>query len=452
MKNGKIFTYLIAAAVLLSSCGKDDKPDVINNTPEELSGNISANKTLTADKEWFLKGTVYVTSGATLTIEPGTVIKGYVPKTADEVRLKGTLVIERGAKIMANGTANSPIVFTSGLAAGQRRPGDWGGIVLLGKATNNQGANVRIEGGIGRDYGGTDDADNSGVMKYVRIEFAGISSEPGSEINALTLGSVGSGTTIEYIQTIYANDDAYEFFGGTVNAKYLVAYATADDDFDFDFGYRGKIQYAVSLRNPRFVDSADPGNGIECDNDKNGTNATPTTRPVLSNFTFVGPNNAEGTAANHNFANRWRKAAHFVLNNSILLGYQKAGLSLESDGTNNSYVAGTSEFKNNLVFAVAEPFKTDKPAIISVAAMLTKAIADGNVVLPAAADVKLTSAFNLTAPNFLPATGSPALLGTFANMNNAFFTSTTYRGAFGTTNWLQGWSSFNFTATAEGTY
>lgn len=451
MKHSKIFTLFIAGIIGFSSCKNDDPTPPVVNAPEELSGNIGSNKTLTADREWFLKGSVYVTEGVTLTIEPGTVIKGYVPKTTAEVNLKGALVIERGARINASGSVEKPIVFTSGMPAGQRKPGDWGGVVLLGRATTNQGTNVTIEGGIGRQYGGTNDDDNSGTMRYVRIEFAGVSAEPGSEINSLTLGGVGRGTTLEYIQSVYGNDDAFEFFGGTVNAKYLVAYGTADDDFDFDFGYRGTIQYAVSLRNPKFVDSADPGNGIECDNDKNGTTATPTTRPVLSNFTFVGPNNATGTAANHNFANRFRKATNFVLNNSILLGYQKAGLSLESDGTVNSYVAGTSEFKNNLVFAIAEPFKTDRPAIFTVAQMEAKAIADGGVTLATANAAMLTAPFNLTAPNFLPQTGSPALAGTFANSNNAFV-ATNHRGAFGTSNWLQGWANFNFTANAEGAY
>lgn len=441
----------MAGIMAFSSCSKDDDDPKTTNDENVLSGNISSNMTLTSDKEWFLKGTVYVTEGATLTIQPGTVIKGYVPQTASEVNLKGTLVIERGAKINANGSADKPIVFTSGLPVGDRRPGDWGGVVLLGRATTNQGQNVTIEGGIGRQYGGTNDSDNSGVMKYVRIEFAGISSEPGSEINSLTLGGVGNGTILEYIQAVYSNDDAFEFFGGTVNAKYLVAYATADDDFDFDFGYRGTIQYAVSLRNPRFVDSGDPGNGIECDNNKDGSAATPTTRPVLSNFTFVGPNNGAGVAANHNFNARFRKATNFVLNNSIMLGYQKAGLSLESAGTVNSYVGGTSEFKNNLVYAVAELFKSDQANILTAAQMEAKALMEGNLKFSTAGEVNLTDPFNLTSPNFLPKTGSAALSGTFANSNNAFV-ATDYRGAFGSSNWLQGWTNFNFTATTGGTY
>jgi hypothetical protein len=211
------------------------------------------------------------------------------------------------------GTAAKPIVFTSGKAVGQRNPGDWGGIIILGKAKTNRSTEPTIEGGVGKNFGGTVDNDNSGTLKYVRIEFAGIASQPNSEINGLTLGGVGSGTTIEYVQVAYGNDDAFEIFGGTVNAKYLVAYATADDDFDFDFGYSGRIQFGVALRDPSVVDPGDAGNGIECDNDGTGTNATPATRPVLSNFTFVGPNVDNTASKNHNYANRFRRATNFVL-------------------------------------------------------------------------------------------------------------------------------------------
>src|SRR5690606_30859593 len=223
------------------------------------------------------------------------------------------------------GTPSDPIVFTSGRAPGSRNPGDWGGIILLGNAPTNHATTPTIEGGVNAQYGGSIPTDNSGVLKYVRIEFAGIAAEPGSEINGLTLGGVGAGTIIENVQVSFGNDDAFEFFGGTVNAKNLISFATADDDFDFDFGYTGKIQFGVSLRKPDFVDAGDAGNGIECDNDGSGTTATPITRPQLSNFTFVGPNDASGTASNHNYANRWRRRAQFVLRNSILMGFQKGG-------------------------------------------------------------------------------------------------------------------------------
>ena len=288
-----------------------------------LQGTITSNQILTSDKVWTLKGYVKVDSNVTLTIQPGTIIKS-------DVSDKGALIITRGGKIMAEGTANAPIVFTSGKAEGDRRPGDWGGIVILGSAPTNRSTPPTIEGGISEVYGGTNANDNSGVMRYCIIEFAGIAAAPGSEINGLTLGGVGKGTTLEYIMVAYGNDDAFEFFGGNVNAKHLIAFATADDDFDFDFGYTGKIQYAIAFRDPSFVDAGDAGNGIECDNDGSGSTATPFTRPVLSNFTFAGAvANASNTpAANHNLSNRWRRSARFVIANSIVGGYPKGGFSL----------------------------------------------------------------------------------------------------------------------------
>lgn len=449
MKHLKSLTYLTLTLMVLSACSKSDdptpEPPPPSPTDTVLQYTLTANKTLTADKKWILKGYVYVKDGVTLTIEPGTTI-------VSDVVEKGALCIERGGKIMAEGTADKPIVFTSGKPAGERAPGDWGGVVLLGKARTNRSSTPVIEGGLDRPYGGTDDADNSGVMKYVRIEYAGIAAFANSEINALTLGAVGSGTTLEYIQTAYANDDGYEFFGGKVNAKHLIAAYTADDDYDFDFGYTGKIQYAIAVRDPLFVDQGDAGNGIECDNDGTGTSALPYTRPVLSNFTFVGPNNAPGTAANHNFANRFRRASRFAVANSILMGYMDAGLSQESDSTGWAFANGLSVFSNNLVHAIANPYfipsasgtPTIKPEILSIAGMQTIAEASGSVVYPNAADIKLKAPFNLTAPDFTPDAGSPALTGAAytGDFADAFFTSGAYKGAVGSTNWLTGWTRF----------
>lgn len=431
---------ILAAALLISSCSKNDEPIIDPPTDPNatvLTGTLTENKTLTADKEWVLKGYVYVPNNITLTIEPGTVIKS-------DVQEKGALCIERGGKIQAVGTASKPIVFTSGKPAGERQPGDWGGVVILGNAPTNRTSTPVIEGGLDRPYGGTNAADNSGTLKYVRIEYAGIAAFPGSEINGLTLGGVGSGTTLENIQVIYPNDDAYEFFGGTVNAKNLVAFGTADDDFDFDFGYTGKIQFAVCLRDPLFVDNGDAGNGIEADNDGSGTTATPYTRPVLSNFTFIGPNNANGTLANHNYGNRWRRAVRFVLRNSILMRWQKGGFSIESDGTANAYLDGTSEFKNNLVHAVADAYRVSglTSAALTAAQMKAKAEGEGCKTYTSAADIKLTAPFSLTSPNLLPATGSDALTGAnFTGLDN-FFTPTSFIGAFGTTNWMANWTRF----------
>ena len=338
----KLLTILLALG--LFSCEKNlgGEEEPINvPTTTTLTGNINTTTTLTSDKVWTLKGYVYVTDGAKLIIQPGTTI-------VSDVAEKGALCIERGSQIIAEGTQSKPIVFTSGRPEGQRTPGDWGGIVILGRAKTNRSSEPTIEGGIGRPYGGTNDSDNSGVMKYVRIEYAGIAALPNSEINALTLGGVGNGTILENIQTIYANDDAFEFFGGTVNGKNLYAFATADDDFDFDFGYTGMITNGVAKRDPQFVDSGDAGNGVECDNDGTGSAAQPYTHPKLFNMILVGPN-VSTALANHNLGLRFRRSTQFTMKNSIVWGWMKGGLSLESNETAQFVKDGVSVFENNSV-------------------------------------------------------------------------------------------------------
>jgi hypothetical protein len=338
----KLLTILLALG--LFSCEKNlggDEGPINVPTTTTLTGNINTTTTLTSDKVWTLKGYVYVTDGAKLIIQPGTTI-------VSDVAEKGALCIERGSQIIAEGTQSKPIVFTSGRPEGQRSPGDWGGIVILGRAKTNRSSEPTIEGGIGRPYGGTNDSDNSGVMRYVRIEYAGIAAMPNSEINALTLGGVGNGTILENIQTIYANDDAFEFFGGTVNGKNLYAFATADDDFDFDFGYTGMITNGVAKRDPQFVDSGDAGNGVECDNDGTGSGAQPVTHPKLFNMILVGPNTSSALA-NHNLGLRFRRATQFTMKNSIVWGWMKGGLSLESNETAQFVKDGASIFENNSV-------------------------------------------------------------------------------------------------------
>jgi len=367
---------VLFASLTIFGCSKDLGGEItpINvPTSTTLSGTINTTTTLTADKEWVLKGYVYVSDGAKLIIQPGTVIKS-------DIAEKGALCIERGAQIIAEGTELKPIVFTSGRAVGEKVPGDWGGIVILGRATTNRTAEPTIEGGVGRPYGGTNDLDNSGILKYVRIEYAGIAAMPNSEINALTLGGVGSGTIIENVQTIYANDDAFEFFGGTVSPKNLYAYATADDDFDFDFGYRGTIENGVAKRDPQFVDNGDAGNGIECDNDGTGSTAQPFTHPKLNGMILIGPFDATALA-NHNLGIRWRRATQFTITNSKILGYQKGGFSMESNETALSYKDGVSKFQNNEVQSYDQTlnFISKATTIITSADVKTKALSEGNV-------------------------------------------------------------------------
>jgi hypothetical protein len=365
---------VLFASLTIFGCSKDLGGDVAPvNVPTSttLSGNITSTTTLTSDKEWVLKGYVYVTDGAKLIIQPGTTIKS-------DISEKGALCIERGAQIVAEGTAAKPIIFTSGRPVGERTPGDWGGIVILGRAKTNRTSEPTIEGGIGRAFGGTNDLDNSGILKYVRIEYAGIAAMPNSEINALTLGGVGSGTTIENVQTIYANDDAFEFFGGTVNAKNLYAYGTADDDFDFDFGYRGKVSNSVSKRDPQFVDNGDAGNGVECDNDGTGSTAEPFTHPILDNMILVGPNDV-ASLPNHNLAMRWRRATQFEVYNSTIIGYMKGGFSMESNETAQFYKDGVSKFQNNKIGSYnLLNFISKATTIITSDAVKTKALSEGN--------------------------------------------------------------------------
>ena len=451
----RVFLGILAIALFsTSSCIKVNFEENITNNgsggtntsdpqdPAQNGGVIRGiiNKSYYLPKgKYTLRGYVYVTDGNTLTIAPGSVI-------VSDITEKGALIIERGAKLIADGRADNPIVFTSGKAIGQRTPGDWGGIILLGKAPTNRPLDPApvVEGGVGRKYGGTDPNDESGILRYVRIEFAGIAAEPGSEINGLTLGGVGSGTIIENVQVSFGNDDAFEFFGGTVSCKNLIAFATADDDFDFDFGYNGKIQYAIACRKPDFVDGGDAGNGIECDNDGSGSAATPVTRPQLSNFTLVGPNNAAGTAANHNFGNRWRRSTQFQFRNSIMIGWQKAGFSMESDNTIRAYFTdGLSEFRNNLVHAVTSPYRSGNVALATDAQVKTKAESEGCITYASGDDVQLSSPYYSTTPNFLPKTGSPALTGASFTGMNSFFTSTTFRGAMGTVNWTDKWTNWD---------
>jgi hypothetical protein len=212
-----------------------------------LSGKITTSRTLKANNTYKLRGLVYVTNGATLTIEPGTKIVGEADKN-------GGLIITRGSKIMAEGTAANPIIFTSEKASPKR--GDWAGVVILGNAPTNSSYNGtqgvgEIEGGINNAeglglYGGTNAADNSGILKYVRIEYAGYAFLPDKEINGLTFGGVGNGTTVDYVEVAYANDDSFEWFGGTVNCSHIIAYKGLDDDFDTDNGFAGKFNLVLA--------------------------------------------------------------------------------------------------------------------------------------------------------------------------------------------------------------
>lgn len=444
-------------AILFASCKKsDDLPDPgTGNNPGDttsLSGDIrgiiSTDQHWTKDKVYRLRGYVYVTNGATLTIDPGT-------KIVSNKDSAGVLIIYRTAKIMAEGTAAEPIVFTSNEAA--PTPGDLGGVVLVGQARGNGNHSV-IEAGSDPQFsvfGGTNDADNSGVLKYVRIEYAGRAVNPGDEVNGLSLYGVGSATTIDYVQVVRGLDDAFEFFGGTVNCKHLIAYNTGDDDFDFDDGYSGKIQYAISVKDPNFTDtkgtSGDISNNFEVDNvnPSNGflLNRAPITYPVMSNFTVVGPNNAANTKPDYGYSMRWRRGSKFILANSIVMGGQKAGLDIEQDSTASYYAQGVSRFYNSFLHSVASPFRVSATGTYLDSATLSNlTLTNYQSQLFAGADeIKLTDPFNNAAPDLKPQAASPALTKTTkfdaGTLNDAFFDKVTFIGAMDSANdWTAQWA------------
>jgi len=451
---------MMGLMMLVAACSKDDGPNDGNGNNdsgyEEVSGDITSSMTWTADKIYLLKGTVYVTNNATLTIEPGTIIKG-------EKSSKGTLIISRGSKIMAEGTTEKPIVFTSQQAAGARREGDWGGLILLGKAPANQGDNLLIEGvedaGDKSKYGGNDPNDNSGVLKYVRVEFAGIALAPDNEINGVTFGGVGSGTTVDYVQVYRSGDDSFEWFGGTVNAKHLLATYTWDDDFDTDFGYSGKIQFALAQRVNQVADVS-RSNGFESDNNATGTNQTPQTSAVFSNVTILGPigTGISGLNASFQHAVQIRRNSSISAFNSIFTGFPEgvyidASTVETSDATTKNFLEGRLVFKNNLIYdcnSIGNEVKgTNKAAIEGKLRADNVFDSEGKATDLFADPYKFSSYFTKAlsgTPNYVVKAGSAAASGaqfTDDKLNDPFFETVDYKGAFGTENWAEGWAHFS---------
>lgn len=410
------------------------------NAQVVVSGNITTNTTWTKNNVYLLQGFIYVKNGATLTIEAGTTIKG--DKTT-----KGTLIVTRGAKVIADGNAAEPIVFTSNEA--NPTYGDWGGIILLGNSTNNgtfmgQAGVLEIEGGVNNAegdglHGGTDPADNSGVLRYVRIEYCGIAFQPGSEINGLTMGSVGSGTTIEYVQVSYCGDDSFEWFGGTVNCKYLIAYRGLDDDFDADFGYSGKVQFGLAVRDPQIADQSN-SNGFEVDNDAQGSANAPKTKPTFSNITILGPTGTVNSL--------YRRASHLRRNsepgiyNSVFLGSYPVGLFVDGDSCAVNAQTGKLVVKNSFYHGMATPLSSNVAAFDIAAWATANQISSGTN----SADAQLEDPFNLVLPNPRPKASSPVLgFAKFEDPRVAdfFFTRVSYAGAFGPSgDWTCPWAKW----------
>ena len=353
-------TYLIGASWLVASACSDSSLKTDPNTPPgstpgngttttkssiDLSGDITANQTLSSKNDYLLRGIVFVKSGSTLTIEKGTTIKG-------EAGSKGTLVVQPGARLVAEGTADEPIVFTSQASGTDRRAGDWGGIILLGIApanivdANGNPTKGHIEGiTTGGEFGGSNADDDSGVLKYVRIEYAGVQLSPDNEINGLTLGGVGRGTKLSYIQVRMALDDCFEFFGGTVNADHLACQWNQDDGFDWDNGYSGKLQYLVLQQDPEFADDT---NGFEGDNDAKGSTAAPQSNPTIYNATLCGKNR---DVAKQQYGMLLRRNTRAHIYNTIAVGFE-AGLDIRDSLTADSAKNGGLVIQNSIFFGM----------------------------------------------------------------------------------------------------
>lgn len=444
-----------------------DKPII------EVATDITVNTNWTAGNVYLIRGFVYVRSGAVLTIAPGTVIKGGGAATDPSGGGRGaSLIIQPGARIEAKGTAQQPIVFTSNAAAGQRKYGDWGGLVLVGKAPTNRPSATPLEGGVEGMYGSLNEStDNSGTLQYVRIEFPGIalSNAPNSEVNGLTLYSVGSGTTLDHIQVSYSGDDSYEWFGGTANAKYLVAYRGFDDDFDTDHGFIGKVQFAVSLRDPNAADQSG-SNCFESDN-FGGTgentaalgplapnNGLPYTQPIFANvsaFAFqTAPNttNTTGGTGPYQSAMHLRRNTAISIYNSVFSGYPE-GLRLDgtATGTLANVTAGRLDLQGITVANTLIPVRGAGAITNDQALAFFNDPAKKNTIVVSTDVAALLNAqsFSLTTtPSFLPPTGSSLLVAgnatTGGKLTGDFFTPAPYRGAFnGTENWTAGWCNFD---------
>ena len=411
--------------------------------------------TWTADNEYILEGLIFVNPGQTLTIEPGTVVRG----TPGQGRRSSALVVARGGEIQANGTAEAPIIFTALsddlsnpndlIADGQPVVGEWGGVIILGSArTNAVAGEVAIEGidtseprGL---YGGTNDGDNSGSMRYVSIRHGGTLIGEGNEINGLTLGAVGSGTTLEYIEVFANLDDGVEWFGGTAQIKYLAAAFCGDDIFDYDVGFRGKTQYVFGIMGSESGDNGGEHDGGVGDlGGDAGEASQPFAKPVFWNATYVGSGNG---AANDSRIFNIRDNAGGFYHRSLFAEFTR-GVEIEDrddteDGDSRARLeAGDLVFDSN-VFANIGPDGTLADSLVNDFAL--EFITDEDRNNRFVSTTPLQSIGRSTSGGLSPLPSGSVLTSNLGPApEDAFFDNTSFIGAFGDTNWLLGWTALD---------
>ena len=446
-----------------------------------INQDISANRTLYPDTAYTISGFVHVANGATLTILPGTIIKG------DYNVLGSSLMIMRGAKINAVGTAAAPIVFTSSRPAGQRQPGDWGGLIIVGNAPDNRSGVVNIEGSgtdgaavvSGKNYpvqysGGTVATDNSGTLAYVRVEFSGYAPLQDQEFNSFTFAAVGSGSRASYLESLAGLDDSFEFFGGGFDLDHLVAFETADDVLDMSEGFNGRIQFVVAQATSQLVPRTGAGfysvdlegiendgcNGTGCDL---GFNSTPLTTPLVANFTLIGCGQASCVGSGGGYGMMLRRGTGGYYVNGVVARWPSGAVSLRDAATyaragSTTTPAATADLQVRNVYAADVPrffqANTATPATqfdldLTANALTLSATAAASLFtsIPAvgAAPTSINDFdFSPAANSPLATAGLATLTGAIAAKAGTFVTGTSYVGgaAPGGPKWWQGWTSY----------
>ena len=458
---GRVTRYLlaavlIAAAAVWSGDALNSQQNIVCEANRcNVSGRLTSDTTFTADNVYLLNGAVFVDAPARLTIEPGVTIFG-------QSETNGTLIIARGAQILANGTADAPIVMTSDQPIGERARADWGGLIINGYAPLNvPGGEGTGEGDTGV-YGGTDPDDDSGHLYYVRVEFAGTEFSPDNELNGIAFQGVGRMTEVDHVMVKFNKDDGLEFFGGTVEVKHVICFAIADDSFDWTDGWQGKGQYMIAMQ---MGDDADQG--IEADNNGDANDLTPRSNPTIYNLTLVGdPFEYPGSESDIGMLLREGTAA--TIRNFIVSGFKEAAIDIDHTATFQQVTAGALTLGSGILnenCRVSDcegefrPDSDDAEAPISTIDFVT-----GSSNVHIAMDPMIGQAPSIDCPfcpfsllfperNFMPRANSPAANGYVRPAmppNDGFFDAIggTFIGAVGPAgsgeeDWFVGWTDWS---------
>ncbi len=393
-----------------------------------LRGRFTQDVVLTADTYWVLRGAVFVGEPARIVIEPGTWIIG-------ETATRGTLVIERGAQIIADGRADAPIVMTSDQPVGQRRRGDWGGLVINGRAPVNLPGGVGIGEGETGLYGGDDPDDSSGILRYLRVEFAGIEFSPDNELNGIAFQGVGRGTVVEYIQVHFNKDDGIEMFGGTVDIKRVLLTGIGDDSIDWTHGWTGRLQFAIVQQRGDDTDM-----GIEADNNGNNHNLLPRSAPTIYNVTLLGDPTFDYGPESTNCM-RLRVGTAGIIRNFICAGFKGDGIDVRDAAATQLIASGDLSATHGILYRNGVDGSRNWGSSSQSAALRQAAGSLVTIENPG-----LTRPFTLDNPDWRPQPGSPALLRMPAPPpNDGFFEFANFIGALGPdveSDWTRGWTTF----------